>query len=144
MPGAPADRAWVRSIALGIACDIHPINNLRVLKYLAGELKVEEPARDEWYRHCVQVGFAALEAQLAARATGPYAFGASPTLADICIVPQVANAQRLKVPMEPYPRIAAINAAGRWRTPTSTARDPRSSPTRNKAGTFRGSPGNRE
>jgi maleylpyruvate isomerase len=111
LPAAPADRAWVRAVALGIACDIHPIDNLRVLKYLAGELKVEEPARDEWYRHWVRVGFAALEAQLAARPGGAYAFGASPTLADICIVPQVANARRLKVPMDPYPRLAAVNAA---------------------------------
>jgi len=111
LPGAPADRAWVRAIALGIACDIHPIDNLRVLKYLANELKVEEPARDEWYRHWVRVGFAALETQLAARATGRYAFADAPTLADICIVPQVANAQRLKVSMDPYPRLAAVNAA---------------------------------
>jgi maleylpyruvate isomerase len=111
LPPDAQDRAWVRAVALSIACDIHPINNLRVLKYLANELKVEEPVRDEWYRHWVRVGFAALEAQLAARATGPYAFGDSPTLADICIVPQVANAQRLKVPMDPYPRLAAINAA---------------------------------
>ena len=111
LPREPADRAWVRAIALGIACDIHPIDNLRVLKYLANELKVEEPARDEWYRHWVRVGFAALESQLAARATGRYAFGDTPTLADICIAPQVANAQRLKVAMDPYPRLTAINAA---------------------------------
>ena len=111
LPRGAADRAWVRAVALSIACDIHPLNNLRVLKYLAGELKVEEPVRDEWYRHWVRVGFAALEPQLAARATGPYALGAEPTLADVCIVPQVANASRLKVPMDPYPRLAAINAA---------------------------------
>ena len=111
LPREPADRAWVRAIALGIACDIHPIDNLRVLKYLASELKVEEPARDDWYRHWVRVGFAALEAQLAARAQGRYAFGDTPTLADICIVPQVANAQRLQVPMDPFPRLAAVNAA---------------------------------
>jgi len=111
LPRGAADRAWVRAVALSIACDIHPLNNLRVLKYLAGELKVEEPVRDEWYRHWVRVGFAALEPQLAARATGPYALGAEPTLADVCIVPQVANASRLKVPMDPYPRLAAVNAA---------------------------------
>ena len=111
LPREAADRAWVRAVALSIACDIHPLNNLRVLKYLGGQLKLEEPVRDEWYRHWVRVGFDALEPQLAARATGRYALGAQPTLADICIVPQVANAQRLKVPMEPYPRLAAINDA---------------------------------
>jgi maleylacetoacetate isomerase len=111
LPQDAADRAWVRGIALAIACDIHPLNNLRILKYLASELKIEEPVRDEWYRHWVRMGFDALEVQLAARASGPYAFGDAPTLADICIVPQVANAQRLKVPMDAYPRLAAINAA---------------------------------
>ena len=111
LPRVIADRAWVRAIALSIACDIHPLNNLRVLKHLANELKIDEPARDEWYRHWVRVGFAALETQLAARATGPYALGSEPTLADICIVPQVANANRLKVPMNPYPRVSAINDA---------------------------------
>ena len=109
LPRAAADRAWVRAVALSIACDIHPLNNLRVLKYLGGQLKLEEPVRDEWYRHWVRVGFDALEPQLAARATGRYALGDQPTLADICIVPQVANAQRLKVTMDPYPRLAAIN-----------------------------------
>ena len=111
LPRDIEDRAWVRAIALSIACDIHPLNNLRVLKYLGRELKAEEPVRDEWYRHWVRVGFEALEAQLASRAAGPYALGVEPTLADICIVPQVANAQRLNVPMEPYPRIRAINDA---------------------------------
>ena len=111
VPRNAEDRAFARAIALSIACDIHPLNNLRVLKYLGGVLKVEEPTRDEWYRHWVRVGFAALEAQLAARACGPYALGTEPTLADICIVPQVANAHRLEVPMDAYPRLAAINAA---------------------------------
>jgi maleylpyruvate isomerase len=109
LPRSSADRAWVRSVALAIACDIHPLNNLRILKYLGRELKVEEPVRDEWYRHWVREGFDALEPMLAAHATGPYAHGAQPTLADICIVPQVANAARLKVPMDAYPRLAAIN-----------------------------------
>jgi maleylacetoacetate isomerase len=111
LPQKPADRAWVRGIALAIACDIHPIDNLRVLKYLANVLHVDEPARDDWYRHWIVEGFNAIEAQLAARGSGRYAFGGSPTLADICLVPQVANAARLKVEMAPYPRIAAVNAA---------------------------------
>ena len=111
LPREALDRAWVRAVALSIACDIHPLNNLRILKYLGGPLKLEEPVRDEWYRHWVRLGFDALEPQLAARASGSYALGAQPTLADICIVPQVANALRLKVAMDPYPRLCAINDA---------------------------------
>jgi maleylpyruvate isomerase len=111
LPQNAEDRAWVRAVALSIACDIHPLNNTRVLKYLASALGTEEPARDEWYRHWIVEGFDALEAQLAARAIGPYALGAAPTLADICIVPQIANANRLKIPLDAYPRLRAINGA---------------------------------
>ena len=111
LPEGAEDRAWVRSIALAIACDIHPIDNLRVLQYLARELGVDEAKRDEWYRHWVREGFRAIELRLAERATGPYCLGDTPTLADICLVPQVANANRLNVDMAPYPRIGAINAA---------------------------------
>ncbi|HYC35991.1 MAG TPA: maleylacetoacetate isomerase [Usitatibacter sp.] len=108
LPREPADRAWVRAIALAIACDIHPLNNLRVLKYLQNPVGVPEPARDEWYRHWVREGFAAIEAMLGARAD-PFCFGDSPTLADVCLVPQVANANRLCVDLAPYPRIRAID-----------------------------------
>ena len=111
LPRDAADRAWVRAVALAIACDIHPLNNTRVLAYLGRELGIDEPRRDDWYRHWVKVGFAALEAQLAARGSGRYCLGDTLTLADVFLVPQVANANRLKVPMAPYPRIAAINAA---------------------------------
>ena len=111
LPATAEDRAWVRSVALSIACDIHPINNLRVLQYLGRELAIDEPRRDEWYRHWVREGFSALEAQLAERGGGPYCAGAAPTLADICLVPQVANALRLKVDLSPYPCIQAANAA---------------------------------
>ncbi len=111
LPVGAEDRAWVRSIALAIACDIHPIDNLRVLQYLERELKVEAPARDEWYRHWIREGFRAIEAQLAERKAGPYCAGASPTVADICLVPQVFNARRLDLDMAPYPRIAAIHEA---------------------------------
>ena len=111
LPKHPADRARVRALAEIVACDIHPINNLRVLKYLAKSLNVEEPARDEWYRHWVREGFGPLESQLAARGAARFCFGDTPTLADVCLVPQVANAQRLNVEMAPYPRIAAVNAA---------------------------------
>jgi maleylpyruvate isomerase len=112
LPAGHEDRAWVRSVALAIACDIHPVNNLRVMQYLEGELHVDTPAREAWYAHWIRVGFDALEPQLAARAaSGPFCLGDSPTLADICLVPQVANALRFKVPIDAYPRIRAINDA---------------------------------
>lgn len=111
LPPGAEDRAFVRATALAIACDIHPLNNLRVLQYLYKELEIEEPARDEWYRHWVREGFVAVEAQLAARSTGPYCFGDTPTLADVCLVPQVANAHRLNLDMASFPRIRAIDAA---------------------------------
>ena len=111
VPRNAEDRAFARAVALAIACDIHPLNNLRVLQYLGKQLGVEEPQRDEWYRHWVKEGFEALEKQLSQRPASPYALGAQPTIADVFIVPQVANANRLKVPLEPYPRIGAINEA---------------------------------
>ena len=111
LPQVPEDRAWVRAVALSIACDIHPLNNLRVLRYLGKELAIEEPRRDEWYRHWVREGFDALEAQLVVRASGAFCLGDAPTVADICVVPQVANARRLKVDLAPYARIRAIDAA---------------------------------
>jgi maleylpyruvate isomerase len=111
LPESAEDRAWVRAIALAIACDIHPLNNLRVLQYLARQLQIDEPHRDEWYRHWVKEGFDAIERQLATRASDRFCLGDTPTIADVCLVPQVANASRLKVPMDPYPRIGAINTA---------------------------------
>jgi maleylpyruvate isomerase len=111
LPALAEDRAWVRAVALAIACDIHPLNNLRVLRYLGKELAIDEPRRDEWYRHWVREGFDALEAQLAERASGAFCLGDTPTLADICLVPQAANARRLAVDLAPYPRIRAIEAA---------------------------------
>ena len=109
LPPGAEDRAFVRAIALAIACDIHPINNLRVLKYLAKPLEIPEPVRDEWYRHWVREGFAAIEAMLGAR-NDPFCFGDQPTLADVCLVPQVANANRLQVDLAPYPRIREVDA----------------------------------
>ena len=111
LPQGAEDRAFVRAIALAIACDIHPLNNLRVLRYLESACGVDEPKRNDWYRHWIDEGFAAIEPQLASRAGGRYSLGSTPTLADICLVPQVANAGRLKIPMDPYPRIRAINEA---------------------------------
>ena len=122
LPANPEDRAWVRAAALSIACDIHPLNNTRVLAYLAKTLGLEESKRDEWYRHWVQLGFEALEAQLTERGSGSYCFGDSPTIADICLVPQVANANRLKVDLAPYPHIRAINEACLATKPFADAR----------------------
>ena len=111
LPSSAEDRAWVRSIAQSIACDIHPIDNLRVLQYLENKLQIDEARRNDWYAHWIRLGFEAIEARLADRGTGPFALGSAPTIADICIVPQVANAGRVKLPLEPYPRIRAINEA---------------------------------
>jgi maleylpyruvate isomerase len=110
LPPGHEDRAWVRSIALAIACDIHPIDNLRVLQYLE-RIGVDEAARDTWYRHWITEGFDAIEPQLAARATGAFCFGDTPTMADVFLVPQVANSQRFKMPLDRWPRIAAVNRA---------------------------------
>jgi maleylpyruvate isomerase len=111
LPAAPLDRAWVRGIALAVACDIHPINNLRVLRYLAHELKVEEKQRDDWYRHWCQQGLAAIEATLARDArVGKFCFGDTPTMADCCLVPQVLNAQRVNCDLSAMPTIMRINA----------------------------------
>lgn len=102
LPADPGDAAHVRGLALVVACDVHPLNNLRVLKYLSGPLALPQEARDSWYRHWVGEGFAALEAMAAPRA-GRFLFGDSPTLADICLVPQLFNARRLEVPLDDYP-----------------------------------------
>jgi maleylacetoacetate isomerase len=114
LPSTPAARARVRAIALAIACEIHPLNNLRVLQYLARNLGVDEGSRNQWYRHWVSAGFDALEGQLAGDSqTGRFCHGDAPTLADICLVPQVANARRYEVPLDAYPTIARIDAACR-------------------------------
>lgn len=109
VPADPADAAHVRALALLVACDIHPLNNLRVLKYLKDELGREQEARDAWYRHWVGEGFAALEAMAAPRA-GRFLFGDAPTLADICLVPQMFNARRLAVPLDAYPTLVRADA----------------------------------
>lgn len=110
-PLLPADavgRAKVRALADLIACDIHPLNNLIALQYLKRELKHEQPAIDTWYHNWILQGFAALESVLK---PGPYSFGSAVTLADVCLVPQVYNARRLKVPLDKFPHIVAIDAA---------------------------------
>jgi maleylpyruvate isomerase len=114
-PLLPADarqRARVRAIAQFIACDIHPLNNLRVLKYLKHELNVGEEAKNAWYRHWVEQGLAAVEAMLAGHpATGRYCHGEHPTFADLCLVPQVANARRFDCDLSAMPIIVRIDAA---------------------------------
>jgi maleylacetoacetate isomerase len=104
MPVSAADRAHVLAMALAVACDIHPINNLRVLKYLAGPLGQDQDVRDAWYRHWIAEGLAPLEA-LAAPQAGDFLFGDRPTLADICLVPQLFNARRFEVPLDAYPTL---------------------------------------
>ncbi len=112
LPPTPDARARVRALALAMACDIHPLNNLRVLHYLASPLGVPAPARDEWYAHWCAVGLAALETQLAGEAaTGSFCHGDAPTLADICLVPQLANARRVTVDLAPFPTLLRIEAA---------------------------------
>ena len=104
VPKDPAERSHVLALALTVACDIHPLNNLRVLKYLASEFGAAEDAKDEWYRHWVIEGLGALEA-LAAPKADSLLFGDQPTLADICLVPQLYNARRFSVPLDPYPTL---------------------------------------
>ena len=112
LPRDALGRARVRALAQMVACDTHPISNLRVLKYLKHTLHVAEEDKNEWYRHWVRVGLGAIEAHLARDAdTGRFCHGDTPTMADCCLVPQVYNAQRFDVDFAPYPTIARINAA---------------------------------
>jgi maleylacetoacetate isomerase len=111
LPRSPLERARVRSLALAIACDIHPLNNLRVLNYLRSPLGHDEAAVDAWYRHWIAEGFRALEEE-AKRASGDgrHMFGGEVTLADVCLVPQMFNARRFKCDVEPFPTLRAICA----------------------------------
>ncbi len=110
-PGAVA-RARVRAIALEVACDIHPLNNLRVLKYLKQTMHASDADKDTWYKHWVHEGLAALEVRLARDgATGRYCHGDAPTLADVVLVPQLANAHRFDVDCSPFPTLNRIEAA---------------------------------
>ena len=108
LPRDPLARAKVRALAQVIACDIHPLNNTAPLRYLKHQLGQEQAKIDAWYHHWILEGFDALEALLG---PGPYAFGSEVTLADVCLVPQVANARRFKVPLDKFPKIVAADAA---------------------------------
>ncbi len=107
LPEDPATAAVVRALALDIACDIHPLNNLRVLQYLTGTLGVSEQQKTDWIQHWLRQGFAALEQRLVLTA-GLYCVGDQVTLADLCLVPQVYNALRFAVDLTPYPQIQKV------------------------------------
>lgn len=110
LPKGAVARAHVRELAQIIACDIHPVNNLRVLKYLVKQLGQDEQAKTDWYRHWVIEGFQSLEAHLARHLdTGTFCYGHTPTIADCFLVPQVFNAQRFDIDVTAYPTISRIN-----------------------------------
>jgi maleylpyruvate isomerase len=108
LPPDTRTRAHVRAVADIVACDIHPLNNTSPLNYLRDPLGQGQDAVRAWYHHWILEGFAAIETLIR---PGPYAFGTAVTLADVCLVPQVANAQRFKVPRDAFPGIVAVNAA---------------------------------
>ena len=111
LPAAPPQRALVRSMAQAIACDIHPLCNLRVLLYLRGELGQDDEGVGRWYRHWIEAGFAALEQMVSTHSVdGLHCFGDAISLADVCLVPQMYNARRFGCDLGPYPTLAAISS----------------------------------
>ncbi|HEY0295907.1 MAG TPA: maleylacetoacetate isomerase [Bordetella sp.] len=110
IPADPKLRARVLELSNVIACDIHPVNNLRILKYLVGELGVSAEKKDEWYAHWIREGLTTVEELLARHGSsaGPYCFGDQPTMADCCLVPQLYNAIRMKCDMSAYPRAVKV------------------------------------
>lgn len=108
LPTDAIERAHARAAAQLVACDIHPLNNLVTLNYLKNPLGHDQAEVNAWYAHWVQAGFEALETMIR---PGPYAFGSHVTVADICLVPQVFNARRFKVPLDRFPKIVAVDAA---------------------------------
>ena len=111
LPGSALARARIRALSQSIACDMHPLNNLRVLQYLAREHQLDEAAKAMWVRHWITLGFTALEAQLQHASTGLFCHGDTPTLADCCLVPQMFNARRFATPLDPFPTLCRIEAA---------------------------------
>ena len=107
LPKSPYERARVRALALDIACEIHPLNNLRVLRYLVHDLKVEDTDKNRWYRHWVETGLEVVERQLAAQ-PAKFCHGNTPTLADCCLVPQIFNAQRFKCRTDHVPNTMRV------------------------------------
>lgn len=110
LPADPMARARVRAMAHTVAMDVHPLNNLRVLQYLKGELGVDDAQKAAWYRNWVVLGFDAIEVQLASR-DGDFASGSTPSLADLCLIPQVYNARRFEIDLNAYPNIVVVDAA---------------------------------
>ncbi len=108
LPKDPWERARVRALSMLIACEIHPINNLRVLKFLTGPMKHTDEERDTWYRHWVEDGLAKFEAMLADGKTGKFCHGDTPTMADACLVPQVANGKRFNCNYDHVPNVMRI------------------------------------
>lgn len=113
IPRDPLARARTTARALVIAADIHPIDNLRVLRWLKDEFGVDQAGRDRWYRHWITEGFAALERMATDGVDGPFLGGPSPDLSDLCLVPQMYNARRLDTPLDAFPRLVAADAAAR-------------------------------
>ncbi len=113
LPKEPADRALVRAMALAIACEVHPIQNLRVLNYLKSEFKLGDLEANRWAQHWIGLGFSALEEMVrAAPKRGKFCFGDAPTLADLCLVPQLSNARRFGCDLSAYPTLVQIDAHG--------------------------------
>ena len=108
LPGDAAARARIRALAQDVACEIHPLNNLRVLRYLVHELKVSEDEKNRWYRHWVETGLEAVEKQLESKATGRFCHGDTPTLADCVLVPQIHNAKRLACRLDHVPIVMRV------------------------------------
>ena len=108
LPADQIERAQARAVSQIIACDIHPLNNLGTLQYLKNTMGQDQPAIDAWYHHWVISGFDAVEKMIK---PGPYSFGSLPGLADICLIPQINNARLLKVPLDAFPKILAVNEA---------------------------------
>ena len=109
LPGDALARARIRALSYDVACEIHPLNNLRVLRYLVHEMKLDEEAKNRWYRHWVETGLEALEKQLAgSSATGRFCHGDTPTLADITLVPQIFNAQRFECRLDHVPTVMRV------------------------------------
>ena len=124
LPREAGARARVRQIALSIACDIHPLNNLRVLQYLKSDLHADDQARIDWQQHWMALGFEALETLLRDDpATGTFCHGDTPSFADICLIPQMTNARRVQLDLSPYPTLLRIEEAA-YRLPAFTAARP--------------------
>ena len=127
IPAEPVARAHVQALAQLIACEIHPLNNLRVLKYLRGELKLDDAAVSKWYSHWIAEAFGPLEKLVTRFGGGRYCYGDALSLADVCLVPQIYNARRFSVDLAPYPTLARI-AAGLEAEPAFAAASPQLQP----------------